>query len=340
MQINSLIQARFALWVTLLALVVILLGAYVRLSDAGLGCPDWPGCYGKLIVPSSEAEIASANTIYPHRPLETDKAWKEMVHRYLASTLGLCILALAVIALRRRDQAGQPLLVPWTLALLVALQGALGMWTVTLQVKPIIVTAHLLGGLATIALLWILTLKLYSPSINPYVIYHNRRLLWLSRFGVVILLMQILLGGWTSTNYAAIGCTDFPTCHSGQWWPTLAMKEAFTLWHGTDINFEYGILSAEARTTIHMMHRLGALATALYLSILCITLYRIGRATITHKMAWVIGLLLSLQVGLGITNVLGHLPLPIAVAHNGVAALLLLTLLTLNWQLKRAYTMG
>jgi cytochrome c oxidase assembly protein subunit 15 len=216
MQIHSLIQARFALWVTLLALVVIMLGAYVRLSDAGLGCPDWPGCYGKLIVPSTEAEIASANNTYPHRPLETGKAWKEMVHRYLASALGLCILALAVIALRRRNQVGQPLLLPWLLTLLVAFQGALGMWTVTLQVKPVIVTAHLLGGLATVALLWILTLKLYSPSINPYVIYHNRRLLWLSRLGVVILLMQIILGGWTSTNYAAIGCTDFPSCHSGQ----------------------------------------------------------------------------------------------------------------------------
>ncbi len=339
MQNHSLKQARFAFLVTLLALAVILLGAYVRLSDAGLGCPDWPGCYGKLIVPSSETEIASVNRNYPEKHLVTEKAWKEMVHRYLASLLGLAILALAVIALRNRDKPDHPLLLPWLLTLLVTFQGALGMWTVTLQVKPIIVTAHLLGGVATAALLWMLTLRLYSTSVNHSVIYHTRKLLFLSRLGLIILLLQIFLGGWTSTNYAAIGCSDFPTCHSGSWWPAFAFKEAFTLWYGTGINYEYGILSTEARTTIHMVHRAGALTTTLYLLFLSILVYRISRARVTQTMAWSVGLLLSLQVGLGITNVLEHLPLPVAVAHNGVAVLLLLSLLTLNWHLKRAYTM-
>ena len=339
MQNHLLIQARLALLVTLLALAVILLGAYVRLSHAGLGCPDWPGCYGNLIVPSSESEIATANQAYPDTPVISDKAWKEMVHRYLASALGLAILCLAVLALRNRGQAEQPLLLPWLLCLLVTFQGALGMWTVTLQVKPAIVTAHLLGGVATAALLWLLTLQLYNLRINRYVIYRSRMLLWFSRVGLLILLIQIFLGGWTSTNYAAIGCSTFPTCHPDIWWPAMDFKEAFTLWHGTGINYEYGILSPEARTAIHMTHRIGALTTVIYLSAFCIVLYRLGRASITQQMAWTLGVLLLLQIGLGITNVVSHLPLPVAVAHNGVAVLLLLALFTLNWQLKRSYTM-
>jgi cytochrome c oxidase assembly protein subunit 15 len=212
------------------------------------------------------------------------------------------------------------------------------MWTVTLLVKPAIVTSHLLGGFITAALLWILTLRLYGPAMNRYVIHRPSRLLLFSRIGLVILLLQITLGGWTSTNYAAIGCSDFPTCHSGLWWPSMDFTQAFTLWHGTTgINYEYGILGAEARTAIHLVHRLGALITALYLLPLAVLLYRTGRATITQQLAWAIGLLLMLQLGLGIANVLGHLPLPVAVAHNGVAALLLLALLTANWQLKRAH---
>ncbi|WP_428623276.1 COX15/CtaA family protein [Sedimenticola sp.] len=337
MQNLSLTQARIALTVTLLALVVIVLGAYVRLSDAGLGCPDWPGCYGNLIAPTTEPQIASANSHYPTRPVETHKAWKEMAHRYLAGILGLSILLLAILSLRHRTMAGQPRLLPWLLVLIVALQGALGMWTVTLLVKPAVVTSHLLGGFITAALLWILTLRLYSPVLSRYVVAHPDRLLLFCRIGLVILLLQITLGGWTSTNYAAIGCTEFPTCHSGSWWPNMDFTQAFTLWHGIGINYEYGILSAEARTAIHLVHRIGALITVIYLLLLSVLLYRAGRAEITQRMAWILASLLLVQVGLGITNVLGHLPLPIAVAHNGVAALLLLTLLTISWQLKRAY---
>ncbi len=335
----SLIHARFALTVTLLALLVIVLGAYVRLSDAGLGCPDWPGCYGQLIAPTSELQIASANSAYPAHPVEVQKAWKEMGHRYLAGMLGLAILLLALLSIRNRNLMQQPHLLIWLLVLVVALQAVLGMWTVTLLVKPAIVTSHLLGGFITAALLWILTLRLYSPVLNRYVISRAGRLLWLSRFGLLVLLLQIILGGWTSTNYAAIGCIEFPTCHSGSWWPQMDFNQAFTLWHGTGINYEYGILSAEARTAIHMVHRIGALITAVYLIFLSIQLYRTGRSVITRQLAWVLGILLILQLGLGITNTVNHLPLPAAAAHNGIAVLLLLTLLTLNWQLKRAYRM-
>jgi len=339
MQNLSLTHARFALAITLLALLVIVLGAYVRLSDAGLGCPDWPGCYGHLIAPTSEGQIASANNAYPAHPVEVAKAWKEMVHRYLAGVLGLAILFLALLSIRNRNQMTQPHLLTWLLVLVVALQAVLGMWTVTLLVKPAIVTSHLLGGFIIAALLWILTLRLYSPTLNRYVVSRAGRLLWFSRIGLVILLLQIILGGWTSTNYATIGCTEFPTCHSGSWWPNMDFSQAFTLWHGTGINYEYGILSAEARTAIHMVHRIGALITAVYLLFLSMQLYRTGRSVITQRLAWALGILLTLQLGLGITNAVSHLPLPVAAAHNGIALLLLLTLLTLNWQLKRAYRM-
>ncbi|AKH19284.1 COX15/CtaA family protein [Sedimenticola thiotaurini] len=332
-------HARFAFAVTLLALLVIVFGAYVRLSDAGLGCPDWPGCYGNLTVPISEQQIASANSAYPATPVVVEKAWKEMLHRYLAGLLGLAILLLALLAIRNRHYTDQPLGLTWFLVLLVALQAALGMWTVTLLVKPAVVTSHLLGGVAIVALLWVVTLRLYSPLRTPYVISRASRLLWLSRIGLAIVLLQITLGGWTSTNYAAIGCTDFPTCHSGSWWPEMDFQQAFTLWHGIGINYEYGILSAEARTAIHMVHRVGALLTTVYLLSLSILLCRLGRSVITRQLAWTVAVLLLLQLGLGITNVVSHLPLAVATAHNGVAVLLLLTLLTLNWQLKRAYTM-
>ena len=335
----SLRQARYALLVTLLSLSVILLGAYVRLSDAGLGCPDWPGCYGQLTAPDSEAEIASANNAYPHRPVESHKAWKEMAHRYLAGTLGLAILLLAITNWRNRNLGQQPLLLAWLLLLVVLFQAALGMWTVTLLVKPAVVTAHLLGGFATLALIWMVTLRLYAPFSARHVINQPVRLLWLSRIGLLILLLQITLGGWTSTNYAAIGCSEFPTCHSGLWWPEMAFREAFTLWHGIGIDYEFGILGGEARSAIHMTHRIGALLTVLYLLFLCHQLYRRGRTALTQQLAITIILLLALQVILGISNVLAHLPLAVAVAHNGVAALLMLALLTATWQLKRAYRM-
>lgn len=340
MQSFSLTHARLALTVTLLALLVIVLGAYVRLSDAGLGCPDWPGCYGNLVAPTSEADISSANSAYPAHPVEVQKAWKEMVHRYLAGLLGIAILLLALLSIRNRSHTRQPHLLSWSLVLFVALQALLGMWTVTLLVKPAVVTSHLLGGFIIAALLWILTLRLYGPVLNRYVISRAPGLLWLSRVGVVILLVQIILGGWTSTNYAAIGCTEFPTCHSGAWWPDMDFNQAFTLWHGTGINYEYGILGAEARTAIQMVHRIGALITTAYLLFLSIRLHRTGRSIITQQFAWAVAILLTLQLGLGISNAVGHLSLLwVATAHNGVALLLLLTLLTLNWQLKRAYPM-
>lgn len=320
-------QYRLVVFTCLLAFCVILIGAYVRLSDAGLGCPDWPGCYGQMVAP---AEHSSIDDSYADRPLHSAKAWKEMIHRYLAGSLGLAILLLAVVAWRNHKQADQPLLLPSMLLIVVIFQAALGMWTVTLLVKPAIVTAHLLGGLATLALLWLLLLKLRPvnayrsvASTKPY-----RKLMLIS---LAVVILQISLGGWTSTNYSALGCSEFPTCYGGQWWPAMDFKEAFVIWRGLGVNYEFGVLENDARTAIHMTHRMGALLTLIVVGLLSLRLIAQRQVMPMRQLGWVMLGILILQISLGITNVLGHLPLPVAVAHNGGAALLLLTLVTSLW---------
>ncbi|MEW8507887.1 MAG: COX15/CtaA family protein [Candidatus Thiodiazotropha sp.] len=327
-------QYRLAVITCLLAFCVVLVGAYVRLSDAGLGCPDWPGCYGKMIVPDDEAAIAEANPSYADRPLDSSKAWKEMVHRYLAGGLGIAILLLAILAWHGRRHFNQPLLLPTLLLLLVIFQAALGMWTVTLLVKPFIVTAHLLGGFATFVLLGLLVLKLRPVGTFHAIDTSSQQRRWI-RISLVILLLQISLGGWTSTNYAALACSEFPTCYAGSWWPEMDFSEAFVLWRGLGINYEFGVLENSARTAIHMTHRIGALITAVFLGLLAWQLTRPSSPTQLRRVGVVLLLLLVLQITLGISNVLGHLPLSIAVAHNGGAALLLLLLVTLIWISRR-----
>jgi len=306
-----------------LALAVVMLGAWVRLSDAGLGCPDWPGCYGQLTVPQAEAEIQTANQSYPERPVEAHKAWKEMIHRYFAGTLGLLIAAMAIIAVANRRYSIQPVVLPVFLLLLVIFQAALGMWTVTLQLKPIIVMAHLLGGFATLALLWWLVLSTRKTEIR-YVARRANLLPW-AIVAVALLVIQIALGGWTSSNYAALACPDFPTCQ-GLWWPEMDFGEAFVLWRGLGVNYEFGVLEHPARTAIHMTHRIGAIIVAAYLLFLTINGIRLLQGR-TRTAAIIVFLLLSVQISLGISNVVFHLPLSIAVLHNGVAAILLLALL-------------
>lgn len=318
---------------TLLALAVMLLGAYVRLSDAGLGCPDWPGCYGQLQAPTTPSDIRAANAAYPERPVDQAKAWKEMAHRYLAGGLGLGILALAVLAWRRRHLPGQLLAIPLALVAVVVFQALLGMWTVTLLVKPAVVTAHLLGGLLTAALLWWLTLRQGPWLTNPPPPRLRRLRPW-AWAGLGILVVQIALGGWTSSNYAAMGCTEFPTCYGGQWWPTTDFKEAFVLWRGVGVDYEFGVLDSAARTAIHLTHRLGALLTLAVLGLLGWQVVRRARNREQRGVGWALLLVLGMQIGLGIANVIAQLPLPVAVAHNGGAALLVLVLLTLLHQLK------
>jgi heme a synthase len=308
-----------------LALVVIVLGAYVRLSDAGLGCPDWPGCYGHLVLPGDAETRAAAQTEFPDRELEAGKAWREMVHRYAASALGLIIVLVAVFASLNRRSPRQRVVLPLALLGVVLFQGLLGMWTVTLLLKPLIVMGHLLGGLTTLGLLVWLLLEDRRRNADR----QARRRPWPVIAGLAVLIGQIALGGWTSSNYAALACPDVPTCQ-GQWWPAEAnFAEGFVLWRGLGINYEFGVLDAPSRVAIHVTHRLGALVTLLVLVGVALwarrrlAVHAVRRAT-TLVLAAVV-----LQVALGIGIVWFGLPLPLATAHNGVAALLLLTVISL-----------
>ncbi|MCB1802540.1 MAG: COX15/CtaA family protein, partial [Gammaproteobacteria bacterium] len=317
---------RFIIFACLLAFAVILLGAYTRLADAGLGCPDWPGCYGHLTVPESAAHVTDKSYL-EQRPLEVAKGWKEMVHRYFAGTLGLVILVITLWSyIRRRSDPDQPVGLPTFLLALVIFQAALGMWTVTLLLKPVVVMGHLLGGFATFGLLVLLALR--AAPRQPPIVRNDWKAAGM--LGIVILVAQIALGGWTSSNYAALACVDFPTCH-GSWWPEMDFDEAFVLWRGLGVNYEYGVLEHPARTAIHVTHRIGAVVVLLYLGWLALGVWRSKPAL--SRAAMLVGVLLLVQVSLGIGNVLLHLPLGVATAHNGVAALLLASLIYLNYRL-------
>lgn len=322
------IYYKVALAATLLALAVVVLGAYVRLSDAGLGCPDWPGCYGHIGVPQAEHHVQRANNAYPDRPVEAGKAWKEMVHRYAAGTLGLFILWLAVMAWRRRAVAGQPVVLPSLLLVLVVFQALLGMWTVTLLLYPAVVTAHLVFGLTTLSLLWWLSsagLGLYRDGAAT----EDRWLRPLAALALLLVVAQLTLGGWTSTNYAALACPDFPTCQ-GSWWPPMNFAEAFRVWHEVGADYEGGLLDGPARTAIHMAHRIGALVVFVAVATIALLMWRKAVTPLVRRLGGVMLLVLLVQLALGVGNVLGGLSLPVAVAHNGGAALLLLTVLSCN----------
>lgn len=307
----------------LLAFTVVVFGAYVRLTDAGLGCPDWPGCYGELAVPERAEDVHARDPAWASRPLDAGKAWREMIHRYLASLLGLGIVVMAAAA-TRRVRRGRSNLVPWLLVPLVVFQGLLGMWTVTLLLKPVVVSAHLLGGFATLALLWWNLLDCESDRAG---LARQGAALTAGTVALVLLACQIFLGGWTSANYAALACTDFPTCH-GRWWPETDFGEAFVLWRGVGVDYEFGVLDTPARTAIHLTHRLGALVASLALAVAALTAIR-SRTRGLAGAGWTVLVLLGGQVALGISNVVFGLPLPVAVAHNAGAACLLLALVTL-----------
>ena len=310
---------------TVLAFIVVVLGAYVRLSDAGLGCPDWPGCYGKMIVPF---EVTHVQDLYPERPFEHGKAWKEMIHRYAAGILGLLVFMVAVLSWQRRKQPGQPLVVSLLLVMLLIFQALLGMWTVTLLLKPVIVMGHLLGGMTILSLLLWLTLDLGK---NPQKVgLNNGHLYPWALIGLLVVIAQISLGGWTSANYAALVCPDFPRCQ-GVWWPDMDFQEGFVFWRGLGIDYEGGVLHGNARTAIHVAHRIGAVLTVLTIGAVAIrAMFDSNKRA--GKLGIVILLILTTQAGLGIANVLMRLPLPLAVAHNGFAALLLLSVVTLLHQ--------
>ncbi|MEQ3638776.1 MAG: COX15/CtaA family protein [Alteromonas sp.] len=341
---------KLTLFSLFLAAVVIILGAYTRLTDAGLGCPDWPGCYGNLTVPLSNEKVNAANAAYPERPVEAFKAWNEMIHRYFAGTLGLCIAAIAFIAFRQRKQ-GTPFKLPLLLLGLVTFQAALGMWTVTLNLLPVVVMGHLLGGFSVLSCLFLLYLRLREadtstssvsqssvskssisrgPVASPSVVGLSRMKTF-ALFGVGVLVIQIALGGWTSANYAALACTDMPICEEG-WQSRLDFAGAFSVPEAE--NYEFGAHDYGERATMHIVHRAGALITFSYLLALGLTLFFKHGASLQLKRvsAIMIGCLFA-QVALGVSNVVFALPLAVAVLHNAFAAILLLSLLWIVFSL-------
>jgi heme a synthase len=292
-----------------LAAGVVVLGAWVRLTNAGLGCPDWPGCYGHL---------------FPQNAHHFAEAVHEMVHRYFASTLGTIIIALLVFAWLNRRGRGQPLIAVALLFLLVCLQGALGMKTVTLLLQPLIVTAHLLGGLSTLGLLWWVSIEpRRRPLTHPELSLRKFALL-----GIAALALQIALGGWTSSNYAAIACPDLPTCQRS-WWPDMDFRNAFVLWRGLGVDYEGGVLASPARVAIHFTHRLGAVLAG---SMLIATGLMVVARSAWPPLRFLGGLLVFavlLQIAIGVAMVHFHLPLPLATLHNGGAAFLVIVMVSL-----------
>ena len=322
-----------ALFAVVLTFVVVVVGAFVRLSDAGLGCPDWPGCYGHITPAHAQEKIAAAVEAQggTHGPVSLHKAWKEMFHRYIAGTLGIVILLITVIAWTKRRSLRQSPLLPTAVLALTALQAALGMWTVTLLLKPAIVTLHLLGGMSILGLLMWLALK--QMRLRPaQPVEHVARLRPLLLLALLITALQIALGGWVSSNYAALACTDLPTCH-GAFVPQMDFANAFHVFRELGMTAQGELLSMEALVAIHWLHRVGAVVVAL------LSLYVVRRLLVfkaLRPLAFLLLALVTLQFTLGVLNVMLSLPLPIAVAHNAGAAALLLLYVVLNYAARLA----
>lgn len=318
-----------------LTFFLVALGAYVRLTDAGLGCPDWPGCYGKLSPLQAEQEILAAQTLTPAGPVSASKAWKEMLHRYLASLVGALIVGVLLrtflerrrMPQLRRQGAYRPGL-PLALLAVVILQGLFGKWTVTLLLKPAIVTLHLLGGMLTLSLLVWLAARHWSRNSSAERSTPGVRG-W-SLLALIAVVMQIALGGWVSANYAALACVDFPTCH-GEWAPDMDFEQGFHVVRELGMTASGEPLTNAALNAIHWAHRAGAAVVTVLVGLLAARLLR-------HPQQRVLGagllVLLLAQIALGVANVVTMLPLPVAVAHNAVAALLLSWLVMLNFALR------
>lgn len=315
---------RAALAATLLCAIVVVVGAWVRLTNAGLGCPDWPGCYGHAHPAQAAERAAEINAANPQRPFDYQKAINEMVHRYIVGGLGLLVIGLAVLSVVNRRDPAQPRVLPWALVVLLVAQALLGMWTVTLLLKPLIVTLHLLGGLVTLALLWWLAL----PPARRELKAAERGLRRFVIAGIAVLAVQVALGGWTSTNYAAAACPDFPTCQAS-YWPPMDFRNAFILWRGLGIDYEGGVLDAPARVAIHYTHRLGAYATSAVLLLVVAGAWRRGQSRATRAAAVAVGIALLLQVAIGMNLIWKGWPLSLGTAHNAGAAVLVLATVAL-----------
>ena len=317
------VRYRKLVWVTLfLTFDLIVFGAFTRLTDSGLGCPDWPGCYGKSDPLTAAKEIRAAEALNPHGPVTMTKATIEMIHRYLAMAVGALILALAAMAwAKRRELRASPWPSTW-LFVLVCIQGAFGAWTVTLRLMPIIVTIHLLLGMTLLgALAWLAARERYfiTHAVGALAGLRGATIL-----GLALLIAQIALGGWVSTNYAALACPDLPLCQA-QVVPPMDFKEGFSLWRDLGRSNTGALLQASALTAMHWSHRVGALIVFLYLGWLgskALTLERLHGVASRHNIGRWLLWALTTQIVLGLSVVqFGH-PVAIATLHNACATLL------------------
>ena len=299
------------------------LGAWTRLVDAGLGCPDWPGCYGFVVFPTNEAEIALAEARYPTFPYDINKAIPEVVHRYFAAALGFLAIIMVYYSFKQNENKN---IRRWTIGLLIFIccQGLFGYLTVSLLLLPIIVTAHLFGGFTTLTLFFLIFLMSGKFDILEKMAIPKLKII--AGIALIVLLFQIFLGVWTSTNYASLACADFPTCQ-GSYMPEMDFKNGFNLNQEVGPNYLYGLLDNPSRVAIHYSHRVSAILVTLVFLILISKLWFSNAA----PLASTIGILLITQISLGIINVVYVLPLYVAIAHNLVAALLLLSIFTVNY---------
>ncbi|WP_404342049.1 heme A synthase [Pseudoalteromonas mariniglutinosa] len=312
-----------------LSIFVVGLGAYTRLSDSGLGCPDWPGCYGFLTVPKNDAALLHVEKNYPDMMFEASKAWTEMIHRYFAGALGLLILALFILSWLKRQYPTTPVKLPLLLLLLVIFQAALGMWTVTMNLQPLVVMGHLLGGFSVLSLVYLLYLRLNAQPIAGGD-QGARKQFRFALFGLVVLVLQIALGGWLAANYAAPHCNGLPLCSYGQPF-SLSSVFQLPLEHS---NYEYGVLSQQARMSIHLLHRIWALVTCIVLAVVMWRIYAQAYSQKIKHSVIIVVIALLCQISLGLAVVHWHFPLGVALAHNLMAALLLLTMVRLCFYLK------
>ena len=322
---------RKLVWITLfLTFDLIVFGSFTRLTDSGLGCPDWPGCYGQANPAQAHAEIRAAEALMPTGPVTVVKAWIEMIHRYLAMTVGVLIIAIMVVAWRRWIKSARQLnnfapALPTGLFFLVCLQGAFGAWTVTMKLQPIIVTIHLFLGLTMLGLLVILSAR---HSIHAAVSAGARALFTPALLGLCLLAMQIILGGWVSTNYAVLACTDFPLCH-GMLIPPMDFEHSFTLWRELGKTSAGDLLPVEALTAIHWVHRNFAFVVIAYIAWLALKAYKIKGLRNTGK--WIL-IALAAQFASGVSTIFLSWPILIAVMHSSGAALLVLLLVLLIYK--------
>ena len=315
---------KLLLLTTITAFCLVVLGAYVRLSDAGLGCPDWPGCFGTLSVPESQSAIENAELNFPTQRVETDKAWKEMIHRYVAGFLGIMIFLIGIISYKNKRVLKVNPIVPYSIVILVIFQALLGMWTVTLLLKPIVVSAHLIGGMTTLGLLTFVTHRYWGKiQANTLKSAHE---IFLVRFSLFILFVQIFLGGWTSTNYAGLACTDFPTCH-GTLVPSLNFKDAFDIFRDLGKLSDGSPLPLAVFETIQWVHRLGALVTWLFFIYLASVILKYKTM---RNLGYVLVFVITAQFIVGVANLLLHLPTVLAVMHTFGAASLVVLAAILN----------